>query len=213
VWQSALLPQWLAMTIAIAAGAIPLILIRALRARRFRHFGEQFPEALDSLARALKAGYPLSAAVDLMAMEQPEPVAGEMRRLKEQWKLGVGWDQALSDLAGRVPMAEVSMFVAAVKLQNRVGGRLNDVLSRLGESMRDNQVFESEVRSIAAHSKITGTILTILPLAIGLMMYAVNPGYVLTLFYREEGRLMLLAILAANVTAHIVIRKLTQVKI
>jgi tight adherence protein B len=125
----------------------------------------------------------------------------------------VGWDQALDDLAGRVPQAEVSMFVAAVKLQNRVGGRLNDVLSRLGESMRDNQVFESEVRSIAAHSKITGTILTILPLAIGVLMYAVNPGYVLTLFYREEGRMMLLAILAANVTAHFVIRKLAQVKI
>ncbi len=212
-WQSGLFPPWLAMTIAVAAGAVPLILVRVLRARRFRRFSEQFPEALDSLARALKAGYPLSAAVDLMAMEQPEPVAGEMRRLREQWKLGVGWDQALDDLASRVPMAEVSMFVAAVKLQNRVGGRLNDVLSRLGESMRDNQVFESEVRSIAAHSKITGTILTILPLAIGLLMYAVNPGYVATLFHREEGRLMLLAILAANVTAHLVIRKLTQVKI
>lgn len=212
-WQAALLPTWLALTLALAVGTIPLVLIRALRARRFRQFGEQFPEALDSLARALKAGYPLSAAVDLMAMEQPEPVAGEMRRLREQWKLGVGWDQALDDLARRVALPEVSMFVAAVKLQNRVGGRLNDVLSRLGESMRDNHVFESEVRSIAAHSKITGTILTILPLAIGGLMYLVNPGYVLTLFHREEGRLMLLAVLAANVAAHFVIRKLTQVRI
>jgi len=206
-------PPWFALSAAIAAGAVPIGLIRMLRARRFRQFSEQFPEALDSLARALKAGYPLSAAVELLAMEQPEPVAGELRKLRDQWKLGGGWDQALDDLAGRVPLPEVSMFVAAVKLQNRVGGRLNDVLSRLGESMRDNQVFESEVRSIAAHSKITGTILTVLPLAIGVLMYLVNPEYILTLFRREEGRLLLLAVASANVAAHFVIRKLTQVRI
>lgn len=79
--------------------------------------------------------------------------------------------------------------------------------------MRDNQVFESEVRSIAAHSRITGSILTVLPIAIGVLLYVVNPEYVFTLVRREEGRLMLLAVVIANVAAHLLIRKLTQVKI
>lgn len=211
-WQGASLPPGFSFIGATAVGLLPLVLIRALRQRRFRQFGEQFPEALDSLARALKAGYPLSSAVELLAMEQPEPLAGEMRRLRDQWKLGVGWDQALDDLSSRVPLPEVSMFAAAVKMQNRVGGRLNDVLGRLGDSMRDNQVFESEVRSIAAHSRITGTVLTILPVGIGILLYVVNPDYVKTLFRREEGRMMLLAIVIANVAAHFFIRKLTQVR-
>lgn len=212
-WQAILMPPGLALMFALAAGTIPVGLIRALRQRRFKRFGEQFPEALDALSRALKAGYPLSAAVELLALEQPEPLAGEMRRLRDQWKLGVGWDAALDDLCGRLPLAEVSMFAAAVKMQNRVGGRLNDVLGRLGESMRDNQVFEAEVRSIAAHSRITGTILTILPVAIWILMYVVNPDYALILARRPEGRMMLAATLAANIAAHFVIRKLTRVRI
>ncbi len=212
-WRSELLPSGVSFVAAMIAASIPLALIRSLRQRRFRQFSDQFPEALDSLTRALKAGYPLSAAVDLLAMEQPEPIAGEMRRLRDQWKLGVGWDLALDDLSNRIPLPEVSMFVAAVKMQNRVGGRLNDVLARLGESMRDNQVFESEVRSIAAHSRITGSILTVLPIAIAIMLYIVNPDYVLTLVRREEGRLMLLAVFVANVAAHFLIRKLTQMRI
>jgi len=213
LWQFAMLSSGVSLLAAIIAASIPLALIRSVRQRRFRQFSEQFPEALDSLTRALKAGYPLSSAVDLLAMEQPEPIAGEMRKLRDQWKLGVGWDQALDDLSTRVPLPEVSMFVAAVKMQNRVGGRLNDVLARLGESMRDNQVFESEVRSIAAHSRITGSILTVLPIAIGIMLYIVNPEYVQTLFRREEGRLMLLGVVIANIAAHFLIRKLTQVRI
>jgi tight adherence protein B len=212
-WRSELLPSGVSFVAAIIAASIPLALIRMLRQRRFRQFSDQFPEALDSLTRALKAGYPLSAAVDLLAMEQPEPLAGEMRRLRDQWKLGVGWDLALDDLSNRIPLPEVSMFVAAVKMQNRVGGRLNDVLARLGESMRDNQVFESEVRSIAAHSRITGSILTVLPIAIAIMLYVVNPDYILTLVRREEGRLMLLAVVVANVAAHFLVRKLTQMRI
>ncbi len=212
LWQGLSMPPGLSLLGAAGVGTLPLVLIRALRQRRFKQFGEQFPEALDALSRALKAGYPLSSAVELLAMEQPEPLATEMRRLRDQWKLGVGWDQALNELSSRVPLAEVSMFVAAVKMQNRVGGRLNDVLGRLGDSMRDNQVFESEVRSIAAHSRITGSVLTVLPVAIGILLYVVNPDYVKLLFQREEGRMMLTAVVIANIAAHFFIRKLTQVR-
>jgi tight adherence protein B len=194
----------------IGAASIPYLNIRRLRNKRFRAFASQFPEALDSLSRALKAGHPLSAGIELLATEQPEPLAGEMRRLRDEWKLGVGWDQALDHLAARIPISEVRLFAAAVKMQNRMGGRLNDVLGRLAETMRDQAEIEGEMQAVSAHSRLTGSVLTVLPLGIGLVLFLVNPEYVGRLFKTPEGRLLLTVTASANVAAHFVIRQLVK---
>jgi tight adherence protein B len=193
--------------------AAPIWYIRRLRRKRFEAFSAQFPEALDSLTRALKSGYPLSSAVELLALEQPEPLASEMRRTRDERNLGVGWDQALDNLAERIPLAEVHMFVAAVKLQNKVGGRLNDVLARMGETMRDNASLESEVKAISAHSRITGMVLTVLPVVIAVMMFVMSPEYMSIMLRRTEGRLMLASVVATNILAHFVIRKIARVRL
>jgi len=199
------------LLVAFAASG-PYLYIRRLRRKRFDAFASQFPEALDSLTRALKSGYPLASAMELLALEQPEPLASEMRRTREEWNLGVGWDHALDNLAERIPLPEVYMFVAAVKLQNKVGGRLNDVLARLSETMRDNASLESEVRAIAAHSKITGMVLTVLPWIIATLMFVMSPEYMGIMLRRSEGRMMLSAVVVANIVAHFVIRRVAQVK-
>ena len=173
--ETGLLPPWLRWLVTLAAGAAPVLYLRAARARRFRMFAEQFPEALDSLSRALKAGYPLANAIDLLAMEQPEPLAREMRRTRDEWKLGGAWDQAMDNLAARIPLTEVALFCSAVKMQNRYGGRLNDVLTRLGETMREHAALEGEVRSVSAHSRLTGTVLTAVPLVIAVLLFWLNP--------------------------------------
>ncbi|MBI4893200.1 MAG: type II secretion system F family protein [Acidobacteria bacterium] len=205
-------PSLMAAALALMAGSIPYFYIRHLRNRRFRAFASQFPEALDSLTRALKAGYPISSAMELLAMEQPEPLATEMRRTRDQWNLGTGWDQALDQLAARIPLIEVAVFVAAVKMQNKAGGRLNDVLARLGETMRDNSALESEIRSVSAHSRISGLILSVLPVVIGVLMFLVAPEYMGIMFRRPEGRTILMVAVVANITAHFVIKRLSQVR-
>ncbi|MBN9663575.1 MAG: type II secretion system F family protein [Acidobacteria bacterium] len=212
LWQIEIIPLVPSALIVAAVVASPYLYIRRLRRKRFETFAAQFPEALDSMTRALKAGYPLSSAVELLALEQPEPLSSEMRRTREEWNLGVGWDQALDNLADRIPVPEVRLFVAAVKLQNRVGGRLNDVLGRLGETMRDNSALESEVRAVSAHSRITGTVLTIVPIMIGVLMFVVNPEYMGIMLRRPEGRAMLGAAALANVVAHFVIKRVAQVR-
>jgi tight adherence protein B len=213
LWQIGVVPALPAAGLVLLAAGAPLLYMRAVRARRFQKFAEQFPEALDSLTRAMKAGYPLAAAIELLAMEQPEPLAAEMRRTREEWNLGVGWDQALDHLAERVPLAEVAMFVSAVKLQNRVGGRLNDVLARLGETMRDTAAIEGEVRAVSAHSRVTGLVLTVLPLVIGGLMFVMSPEYMAVMLRREEGRMMLGVVAVANVAAHFVIRRVARVRV
>lgn len=213
LWQIGLVPLMPASFITALVACSPYLYIRHARSRRFRKFATQFPEALDSLTRALKAGYPISGAMELLAMEQPEPLASEMRRTREEWNLGVGWDRALDHLSDRIPLPEVAVFVAAVKMQNRAGGRLNDVLGRLGETMRENAQLEGDVRSVSAHSRITGLILTILPIVITVLMMVVNPEYMSIMFRREEGRMALGLAVLSNIAAHFIIKRVAQVKV
>ncbi len=212
LWQVGFVPLLPGALVSALVAAAPYLYIRQARRRRFRRFAAQFPEALDSLTRALKAGYPISAAMELLALEQPEPLASEMRRTREEWNLGVGWDQALDHLSDRVPLAEVAVFVAAVKMQNRAGGRLNDVLGRLGETMRENAALESEIRAISAHSRITGMVLTVLPIVIGLMMFLVSPEYMAILLRRPEGRTILGVAALSNIAAHFIINRVARVR-
>lgn len=204
------LTRWLLILLAASS---PVLYLRAARARRFRLFAEQFPEALDSLSRALKAGYPLALAMDMLAVEQPEPLAGEMRRTRDEWKLGIPWDQALDHLTARIPLPEVALFAAAVKMQNRYGGRLNDVLARLGETMREHAALEGEVRSISAHSRLTGAILSAVPVVIAGLLFWVNPEQMAILFHNPVGRALLIGALVANVAAHWWIRRMAQVRL
>lgn len=212
LWQIAFVPTLALIVISVAAALTPYFYIRHLRSKRFAAFANQFPEALDSMTRALKAGYPMSAAVELLSLEQPEPLASEMRRTRDEWNLGVGWDRALDNLAERIPLPEVGLFVAAVKMQNRVGGRLNDVLARMGETMRDNAALESEVRAVSAHSRITGLVLTVLPLVIALLMFVLNPEYMAIMLRRPEGRTLLTVAVVSNIAAHFVIRRVARVR-
>lgn len=211
--RTAMFPAWAGLLPILLAASAPVLYLRAARARRFRLFAEQFPEALDSLSRALKAGYPLAHAIDLLALEQPEPLAGEMRRTRDEWKLGVPWDQALDHLAARIPLPEVALFAAAAKMQNRYGGRLNELLSRLAETMREHAALEGEVRSISAHSRLTGTVLSAVPVVIAALLFWINPDQMAILVQKPAGRAMLTGAVLANVAAHVLIRRMAQVRL
>ena len=143
---------------------------------------------LDSLARALRAGYPLSAAMEMIATETAPPVSGEMRRTSAEANLGRGWPHALENLGQRIPLLEVNLFIAAVQLHARTGGKLSEVMGGLAENMRESIALQGEVRSLAAYGKLTGMILTILPIGIAIMMMFVSPGYMQVLFNHPMGQ-------------------------
>jgi tight adherence protein B len=206
-------PRFVVLAASAAAGFGPYWVVARRRTRRLRKFEEQFPDALDSLARCLRAGNTVAAGLELLAREAPQPLAQEFRRTADERGLGMPMDQALANLATRIPVAEVSLFVAAIQLQSRTGGKLHEVLSRLAETMRESGALKSEVRSIAAHGRLTGAMLTALPIGIALMTAWVNPGHVLILWTNETGRDMLFAALICLVLAHVVIGKLVDIKI
>ena len=98
--------------------------------------------------------------MDILAEECEQPVAAEMHQTAVEGNLGTSWEQALNNLAERMPLLEVSMFASAVQLQNRTGGKLNEVLGKLAENMRESVALKGEVRALAAHGKLTGAVLT-----------------------------------------------------
>jgi len=207
------IPGWVAMLIAGAVAALPYMYILRRRAKRFRQFEENFPDALDSLARSLRAGHPFAASMEIIADECEQPVAAEMRLTAVEGNFGTSWAQALTNLSERMPLLEVNMFVSAVQLQSRTGGKLNEVLVGLAENMRESTALKGEVRALAAHGKLTGMVLTILPIVIAFVMMMVNPSYLAILIYHPYGKYLITAAVVCLLLAHLVIRKIVDIRI
>jgi len=205
-------PVLAGLGVGLAASTAPLFWVLRRRRLKVEKFDMAFPDALDSLARSLKAGHPLAAAMDQVAAECEEPVAGEFRQTLDEWRLGRTWDQALMNLAERVPSLQVATFVAAVRLHSRSGGKLTEVLAGLSETMRESTMLEGEIRALSAHGRMTGSILTVLPLFIAFMMWRVNPDYMLVLVNDPTGRLMAIAAVGCLVAAHFVIQWMLKLR-
>lgn len=208
-----IIPGLVALLIACAVGVLPYLYILRRRAKRFRKFEENFPDALDSLARALRAGHPFAAAMEIVAEEAEQPVAAEMRQAAVDGNFGTSWAQALANLAERVPLLEVNMFVSAVQMQTRTGGKLNEVLAGLAENMRESIALKGEVRALAAHGKLTGAVLTVLPIAIAVVMTFVNPSFMAVLFHHPYGKYLIVAAASCLVLAHFIIRRIVDIKV
>jgi tight adherence protein B len=193
-------------------GSIPYWIIQWQRKQRLRKMESQFPDALDSMARAMRAGHSLSSAIALLAAETPAPLNFEIRRLADEQRLGLDWSQALANLSKRLPILEVRLFVAAVVVQTRTGGRLTEVLERLSDTIRESGALRGEVRSLSAQGRLTGTILTLLPIFIGLTMMFTNPAYIGLLFADPRGTHLVWAAAACLVAGHFVIRRIVDIK-
>ncbi|MCC7498761.1 MAG: type II secretion system F family protein [Bryobacterales bacterium] len=209
--------SWIPGWAAVAGGATgilaPYFYVNRRRRRRFNKLSQQFPEALDSLARAMRAGHPVAAALDLVGEESTMPLSGELRRTVAEVQLGLPVEQAMNNLAVRVPLLEVGIFSSALRLQVRTGGKLSEVIERLAESMREAEALRSEVRAIAAHGRMTGIILTILPIFIAAIMATVNPDYLKSLFVFKYGRDLIAAAIGCLILAHFIIRRIVDIRL
>lgn len=194
------------------AAMLPYLYILRRRTRRFTRFEEEFPDVLDSMCRALRAGHPIPAALELAAEEGAPPVNAEMSKTLEEWKLGKGLDQALESLAARLPLESVALFVAAAKLSTRTGGRLGQILGNLAEGMREANALRGEVRAMSAHGRLSAATLTALPVLIALLMMLVNPHYLEILYRHPSGKPLMTAAVVCIILAHFVMRKIVDIR-
>lgn len=195
------------------ASLTPYLYILKKRSKRRALIQEQFPECVDTMARAMRAGHPFAGALDLAASQTAAPLGRELRKTFAEGAFGMPWEQALENFGKRVRLQEVSIFVAAVQIQTRTGGNLSEVLDKLSENMREGAAVRGEVQSFSNQGRLAGKILTVLPIVIAVMMFLVNPTFLLPLVDETIGRYMLSGAIAGLVVAHFVIQKLVDIRL
>lgn len=170
------------LIVAFAAGigiAMPLMFINVQAAKRMKLFEAQFPVALDIFTRGLRAGYPVTSALELLVSEVPDPISSEFGIVVAEMNYGFNLRDALANLAHRVQTQDIQMFVVSVAIQSETGGSLADILEGLSKIIRDRAQMVLKVRALASEGKMTGGLLTILPILTFVVMFATQPSFYL----------------------------------
>ena len=181
-----------AAVVAAIATCVPYAYVARARSQRLLKFEEQFPEAIDLLSRALRAGHALTTGLSMVAEEMPQPMAAEFQMLYDQQNFGLPLSQALRNFAERVPSLDARFFVTAVLTQKEAGGNLSEVLDNLASIIRDRFKVKRQVRVISAHGRITGWVLSALPTSLALFFCFMNPEKYAN-FYRDPLGMQLIA--------------------
>ena len=198
---------------AVPAAWIPYMVLRFRRSRRIARFEEAFPEAIDMLGRAIRAGHPLSAGLNMVGQEMGEPVGSEFRRMFEQQRFGAPFSDTLMGMVDRIDLVDVRIFATAVLVQREVGGNLAEILDNISNMIRARFRIRRQLRTYTAQGKMSGWIVGSMPFAIGAAFYGINPEYASVLVDHPIGRLMLVVALTLQVFGIIWIRKVVNIEI
>ncbi|MDP6579580.1 MAG: type II secretion system F family protein [Vicinamibacterales bacterium] len=193
--------------------AVPVVVIRQRRVMRFRKFEEHFPEALDLISRAVRAGHAFSAALKMIGDELDAPVGPEFRKTFDEQNFGLPLGDALEHLALRVPLLDVRFFVTAVLIQHDTGGNLAEILDNLAEVVRERFKIRRQVRVHSAHGRMTGYVLMALPVFLLIALSFINPGHVGLLFEEGMGRMMLVGAIVMQAVGYVWIRQVVKIEV
>jgi tight adherence protein B len=183
------------------------------RGKRFQKFEALFPEAIDTLARAVRAGHAFTTAIELISDEVAEPVSSEFRKLFDEQKFGMPVRDALLNLAERMPLVDVKFFVTAVMLQRETGGNLAEILDNLSYMIRERFKIMRQVRVFTAQGRLTMILLMALPPVIVLVMEIMNPSFIRPLFADPLGHTAVVIGITLQTIGYFVIRKIIQIQV
>lgn len=205
------LPWGSALALGLLTATAPLFWLRIQRARRLQKITAQLPEALDLMVSSLRAGHAYTAAVQVVAEEIPDPLAGEFQRMTDQYRVGLGQRECLNLLIERVDTPDLRLFATAVLIQLESGGNLAEVLEKLAEVIRARFRLAGQVRAITAEGRLSGAILGLLPIAVGIAITILNPEYLKPLFTEKAGLFMLGAAVVLELAGFLWIRRIVEV--
>jgi tight adherence protein B len=198
---------------AVLMGLMPLIWLLMKRKKRLKVFGAQLPDALELVARALRAGHSLGSGMSLVADEMPAPIGVEFGRAFEEQNLGIPLEDALRSLTIRVPNLDLKFFATAVILQRQTGGDLAEILDKIGYLVRERFRIWGQVQALTGEGRLSGIVLLALPPVLFLAVYHLNPSYAGKLFSDPMGQQMLFGAIVLQVLGALVIRKIVNIKV
>jgi tight adherence protein B len=208
------LPQPLAAVGAGLFGMVcPTLWLMHRKSSRLKKFEEHFPEALDLLSRAIRAGHAFQTAMGMVADELPEPVGPEFKKTFDQQNYGLPLKEALNDMAERINLLDVKFFVTAVAIQRDTGGNLSEILDNLGHVVRERFKIRRQVRVHTAHGRFTGYVLLGLPAALAIALSFINPEHMRMLFREPMGQMMLMSAIVMQTIGFFWIRQVIKIEV
>jgi tight adherence protein B len=192
---------------------LPFLYVLRKRAKRFEKFEEMLPEALDMLVSALRVGHSLITGIGALGEQSTEPITREFRKLFDEQNYGVDLRTAMLNLAARVPVQDVRIFVAAVLIQRDSGGNLAEVLEKVAQTTRERFRLKKQIMVHTAQGRLTGWILSVLPVVLGFGMYLVHPEGISVLWTRPIGVKLLSAAAVMTAVGALIIQKIVRIRV
>jgi tight adherence protein B len=203
----------LVLLLGVAVGSAPYAYVFWQREVRFRRFEEVLPEAIDLMARALKAGHAVTSMIEMVAQQSSEPIASEFRIVFEEQNLGLPMREAILNLANRVPIEDVHFLATAILVQKETGGNLAEILDKAAFIMRERMRLKGQLRIYTAQGRLSGWILCLIPFAMFLLLTLLNPEYERKLWSDPLGIHFVYAGLIMMAIGIFVVRKIVNIKV
>lgn len=205
--------QWpLALIAGIAGWIVPSLIVKSKIKKRTKLLNEQLADALSMMSNSLKTGYSFFQAIDMVAEEMNGPIAEEFAVLKREVNLGQSTEKAFENMAARVSSEDLELVITAVLIQRQVGGNLSEVLDNITETIRDRVRIKGELKTITAQGKISGIVISLLPVILCFVIYLINPAQMGMLFTRPLGQVMIGVAIVMELTGIFLIRKVVRIE-
>jgi tight adherence protein B len=201
------------LVLASLGGLLPNLYVKARQGSRLAKFDSQIADALVIMSNSLRAGYSFLQAMDMVAKEMSPPISEEFTSAMKEMSLGSPTESALAALSDRVGSEDLELVVTAVLIQRQIGGNLAEVLDNIAETIRERVKLRQEVKTLTAQGRMSGVIIGVLPAALGVFLYAVNPEYISLLFTHPTGKLMVGLAVFGELIGILVIRKIVAIEI
>ena len=198
---------------AVVGAVTPFLYLVNRRTARIRRFEEKFPEALDLLSRAIRAGHAFQTAMGMVADEMPDPVGPEFKIAFDQQNYGLPLKEALNGIAERAPLLDVRFFVTAVLIQRETGGNLAEILDNLAHVVRERFKILRQVRVHTAHGRFTGYVLMALPASLAVALMFINPDHINLLFHEHMGQVMVIGAIVMQTIGYFWIRQVIKIEV
>jgi tight adherence protein B len=204
---------FVSLILALIPAAIPLVFVLQKRSKRFEKFEQGLPPALDLMVAGLRGGHSFASVLELVSREGIDPIGPEFRICFDEQNYGLELRTALQNLSVRVPIQDVRIITTAILIQKETGGNLAEVLEKCSHVIRDRFRLKREIRTKTAQGRLTGLVLSFLPVVLGLAMFMVNPEHMRVLWTRPIGVKLLYASSAMTLIGALIIRKIVRIRV
>lgn len=207
------MPWLLRLALAGAAAFLPFLYVTRAKRKRLDRIEHQLPDALDLMGRALRAGHAFPTALKMVGDEMNDPLAGEFRIAFDEVNFGIAMQDALMNMATRVPSTDLRYFVIAVLIQRETGGNLSELLTSISAIIRDRIKLMGQVRVLSAEGKMSAWVLSLLPFGAAFMIQLTNPQFLEVLYTDPAGRKMIAVAVVMMVLGILVMRKIIRIRV